>query len=55
MGVFNPVGSIFKLFFTKCAIKSVGSSHLRSGLEPGDALSLTLLVSASERALHLSV
>jgi predicted anti-sigma-YlaC factor YlaD len=55
MGVFKPVGLILKPFYTKCAIKTVGSSHWRSGLEPGDAMSLSLLASALERALHLSV
>jgi predicted anti-sigma-YlaC factor YlaD len=55
MGVFKPVGLIFKPFYTKCAIKAVGSSHWRSGLELGEAMSLSLLASALERALHLSV
>jgi hypothetical protein len=55
MGALIPVGLILKLFVTKCAIKSVGSSHMRSGLQLGDALLLSLLASALERAVHLSV
>jgi hypothetical protein len=53
--VLKPVGLILKLFFTKYTIKAVGSSQMRSGLALGDALLLSLLASALERALHLSV
>jgi len=55
MGVFKPMGLIFKPFVTKCAIKACWFISLAEWLELGDAMSLSFLASALERALHLSV